>query len=229
MMDDADVISSRVYRYQIAKRNQMLARELAELQPRVALDLGCGVGFHSLVIDRHTQERVLISDLSENALAEAMNLDFSNPVMSICCDARRFRAPAETDLDFVHIAGLLHHIPQDIGDCIASFSRYLQSGGHVVVDEPSIYNPLTTLSLRLSSADPTGRERPLSARHVGRLFERNGYRIALVQHYGLLVPPYLSVAGSPWVVKALSRVEDVLVRTPARYLVLRWRMHVVKT
>jgi predicted TPR repeat methyltransferase len=78
MMDDEDVISSRVYRYQIARRNQMLARELVELQPRVALDLGCGVGFHSLTIDQYTREKVLLSDLSQNALSAAEGLNFRN-------------------------------------------------------------------------------------------------------------------------------------------------------
>jgi SAM-dependent methyltransferase len=149
-------------------------------------------------------------------------------VVTICCDARQFTAPDGTALDFVHIAGLLHHIPQHIGECIDSFSRYVKPGGHVVVDEPSLYNPLTTLSMKLSAADPTGEERPLSVRHVRRSFESRGYSIGLVDYYGLLVPPFLMVSGTPWAVKALTLVENSLVRTPARHLFLRWRMRAVR-
>jgi SAM-dependent methyltransferase len=228
ILEDKDFVPSRVYKYQIKKRNQMLAEDLKGLKIKAALDLGCGTGFHSKEIDKKTQGLLVLSDLSRKALEKTKNLGLKNKTMLVCCDAARFSLPKTRELDFVHIAGMLHHIPKKIPQCISSFARYMPSGALVVIDEPNKFNPANFLLMKASKADPTGEERPLSAGKVKAELERNGFEVKQLKYYGLLVPAFLMLSGKKTILGFFEKLDTSLGKTPLRLLFFRWRLKAVK-
>ncbi len=228
ILKNKDFVPSRVYKYQIKKRNQMLASDLKGLKIKTALDLGCGTGFHSKEIDSHTRSLLVLSDISKKALEKTKRLGLDNKVQLVCCDAAKFSLPKKQNIDLVHIAGMLHHIPNKIPQCISSFARYMPSGALIVVDEPNKFNPANFLLMKLSKADPTGKERPLSAGKVKSELEKKGFEVKALKYYGLFVPAFLMLFGNKTLLRFFEKLDAAIERTPFRILFFRWHLKAVK-
>jgi len=224
ILEEKDFVPSRIYKYQIKKRNRLLAAELKGVKVKNALDLGCGTGFHSQELDKHTEKTLILSDLSKKALSQAAKMKFGNKVTGICCDASNFKLANSQEIGLVHIAGMLHHIPSKADKCISSFSKYTRKGSLVIVDEPNKFNPLNFFLMRLSKADPTGEERPLSAMAIAKDFKKQGYAIKSTAYYGFFVPPFLWISGNKALLAFFERLDCLLAKTPIKYLFFRWRL-----
>lgn len=229
MHHDEDIIPSKIYRYQIEFRKNMLRQELQGRRFGTSLDLGCGIGLNSTVLDEFTSGTLILSDISDEALKQASARKYKNKILKVKSDGADFRLQRPQKIDLVHICGVLHHLPGHIEECIANFSRYTKAGSWVVVDEPSSLNPLTRLIMKLSHADPVGDERPLRLSKILKIFAKNGYHPRNIMYYSFFVPFGLLISTNHGFISFLEKIDLLLGRSPLRSIGLRWRVVLQKS
>ena len=215
---EEDYIPREIYLYQIGLRNEIIRKRLGSGKVPAILDLGCGTGFHLLELQKHA-DLLVGTDLSLGALKECRKLydaDF------ILCDVRHLPFREKT-FDVIWIAGLLHHIPHDVGPALCqNIAPSLKSGGLLLIDEPNVGNPANIVNMKLSKADPTGDEFPLSAEKVKRvLWEKSQFTILSCDFYGLLAP--LGILSQIHVLQmAFLKFDTLLEGTFLKHVLLRW-------
>jgi SAM-dependent methyltransferase len=213
-----DYIPKEIYLHQIALRNEKIRKCLKDLSYEVILDLGCGTGFHLSELTKHASTMVG-TDLSFGALKECKKRYDAEFVL---CDARHlpFR---ERSFDVIWIAGLLHHIPDYVHPTVRNnISPIMKKGALIFIDEPNAKNPVNFVNMKLSKADPTGDERPLSAHFVtGALLEENAFQVISCEFYGLL-SPIGAILSNPDFQKFFQWFDIQFGKSLLRKMALRW-------
>jgi SAM-dependent methyltransferase len=181
---EEDIIPKNVYLYQIQKRNHIIRQILAGKKYGIVLDLGCGTGFHIGVLSDYAEHLIGV-DISFGALRQCRR---KYPGDYVVCDIHHI--PFKPNIiDFIWIAGVLHHVPRDLDHVIKnSLDRILKNNGYFLIDEPNKFNPFNHLILKISMADPTGNERPLSLSSVIKILNKNNLEIVKSIHYEFFIP-----------------------------------------
>jgi len=213
-----DYIPKEIYLHQIALRNEKIHKLLEINTYGFVLDLGCGTGFHLAELAKHA-EIMVGTDISLGALKECRkkyDADF------VLCDVLHlpFR---EQSFDVIWIAGLLHHIPHHVRPAIQdNISPVMKRGALLLIDEPNAYNPANFVNMKLSKADPTGDERPLSAQLVTcALTGENTFQVISCEFYGLLSPAGALIRNQS-LINIFVEFDAWLGKTPLRKVLLRW-------
>jgi SAM-dependent methyltransferase len=127
----------------------------ADLNGKLVLDVGCGMGRYAEVATRWGA-RVVGIDLSQAVEAAASNLADRGAAI---LQADAFRLPfAPESFDFIYSLGVLHHTP-DCERAVKGLERFLKPGGTLSVWLYSAYNPWYRMSDRYRSLTrrmPTG-------------------------------------------------------------------------
>jgi len=137
------------------------------------------------------------------------------------CDINYLPFKPDT-LDCIWIAGVLHHVPENLKVIISkNLSDVLKRGGFLIIDEPNKLNPLNYLILMLSKADPTGNEKPLSLYHVKKILENSNMKIISSDTYELFSPIGLVLKNTS-IFRISEDVDLLLQHSFFRSFLLRW-------
>ncbi len=110
-----DYISKDVYKFQINLRNEIINKCISNKRFKNTLDLGCGTGFHLETLSKFS-EKLIAVDMSFGALKESKkNIECDY----IVCDINKLPFKDNT-IDFIWIAGVLHHVPNDLKSLISN-------------------------------------------------------------------------------------------------------------
>ncbi|MDO8872112.1 MAG: class I SAM-dependent methyltransferase [Methanoregula sp.] len=218
-----DIIPRDVYCYQIGLRDQIIKNLLGDKKFGNVLDLGCGTGFHQKTLGRYA-EYLIGADMSFGALVECKRLFFGEYLV---CDIN-YLPFKENSLDCIWIAGVLHHVPDNLVNVITNnIARTLKRGGIILIDEPNRWNPLNYLILKLSKADPTGEERPLSSGTVRKILIDSNLKIVRAEWYEFFAPFGLLLKNT-FFFQICESADSFLKRSPLRSILLRWVIYAKK-
>lgn len=220
---EEDYIPTEVYMHQINLRNYVINQALSNKKFQYIVDLGCGTGFHLKTLDKYAVN-LLACDMSFGALKESKK---HVKCEYIVCDINRLPFKPNT-IDFIWIAGVLHHVPDNLNNVIGNnISTILKKDGLLLVDEPNKFNLFNYLNMKLSKADPTGDERPLSMYYVIKLLRINNFIILDSSLYELL-SPFGALFHNKLVLKFGVLFDKVLSKTPLKLILLRWHIFAKK-
>jgi len=124
-------------------------------------------------------------------------------------------------IDFIWIAGVLHHLPNEVNTIISNISYIIKKDGFVLIDEPNKLNLFNYLNMRLSKADPTGRERPLSLNKIKRLLLANNFTILKSDTYEFISPIGL-IFNKNIVINLCNTLDSYINKTFLKAFSLRW-------
>lgn len=214
---EEDYIPKDVYMHQINLRNNIIDQSLSGKKFDYAVDLGCGTGFHLETLNKYTTN-LIGCDMSFGALKESKkNLKCEY----IVCDVNALPFKPGT-VDLIWIAGVLHHVPDDLENVIGNnISSVLKKNGLLLIDEPNKFNLFNYLNMKLSKADPTGDERPLSLYFIKRLLANNNFKVSNSNPYELF-SPFGVLLKNEFILKFASFFDRILSKTPVKLIFLRW-------
>lgn len=181
-----------------------------KISGREVLEIGCSSGSDAQLYSSFC-ERYVGVDLSDEGIRKATERNLPNAEFQVC-DAHKLPFP-DRSFDAVIVNGLLHHL--DLELALGEISRVLRNGGVLILREPLGTNPVFGLYRLMTPAARTVDERPFTfgdLKLLGRFF-----RPQAVTYFG-----FLSVASAfarfPAVRSSFTAIDDVLARTPLKYL-----------
>jgi SAM-dependent methyltransferase len=180
--------------------------------------LGCGTGFHLITLSRYSKN-LIGTDMSLCALKECkknINVDCDY----IVCDIKKLPFKSNA-IDFVWVSGVLHHIPRYLDVAINNISRILSHNGFVLIDEPNRLNFFNYINMKLSKADPTGKERPISLNNIERLLKMNNF-VALESNLYEFFSPIGIIVKSNFILNLFILLDRYMNRTFLKNFQLRW-------
>jgi len=220
---EKDIIPGEIYRYQIGLRDKIIKNLLGDQKFRYVLDLGCGTGFHQRTLGRYA-EYLIGADMSFGALVECKKHFCGEYVV---CDVNSLPFK-ENSLDCIWIAGVLHHVPDNLVNVITNnITCALKKGGIILIDEPNGWNPLNYLILKLSKADPTGKERPLSSGYVSTILRNSNLKIIRLEWYEFF-SPFGVLLKNTFFFQVCESADSFLKRSVLRSFLLRWVLYAKK-
>lgn len=214
---EEDYIPKDVYIHQINLRNDIINQSLSNKKFEYAVDLGCGTGFHLKTLSKYAAN-LIACDMSFGALKESKKHVICEYVV---CDINRLPFKSNT-IDLIWIAGVLHHVPDDLENVIGNnISSVLKKNGLLLADEPNKFNIFNYVNMKLSKADPTGDERPLSLYSVKKLLTNNNFKILNSRTYELFSPAGALLKNQS-ILKLATLFDNLLSKTPLKLILLRW-------
>jgi ubiquinone/menaquinone biosynthesis C-methylase UbiE len=179
------------------------------IKGKKVLEVGCSSGRDAEHYTRYAGEFTGI-DISDAAIAQANGKDLPNATF-LCTDGHVLPFADET-FDCVIVNALLHHL--DLGQAFTEIARVLRPNGCLVFKEPLGTNPFFQAYRAITPAARTVDERPFTFADLA-LMKRH-FVVEDVQWYGFLniLSAFTRGAG---VRSVLTRVDDVISRTPVRY------------
>lgn len=211
-----DYIPKYIYEYQINLRDNIINRCMKNRKFKYVIDLGCGTGFHLKTLSQYSENLIGV-DISFNALKECKRVAKCDCVV---CDVKRL--PFKNNMiDFIWIAGVLHHVPDELNDVISNLSRILKDNGLILIDEPNKLNIFNYINMKLSKADPTGKERPMSLKNVGKILNSNDIVILESELYELFTPIGILLKNGT-ILNLSVALDKFISRTFLRNIQLRW-------
>lgn len=220
---EEDYIPKDVYIHQINLRNEIINQSISNKRFKYAVDLGCGTGFHLKTLNKYATN-LIACDMSFGALKESKKHVKCEYVV---CDINNLPFKPGT-IDFLWIAGVLHHVPDDLENVVGNnISSVLKKEGLLLIDEPNKFNLFNYINMKLSKADPTGDERPLSLYTIKKLLEDNDFRILNASSYELF-SPLGALLKSEFILKLGISFDNLLGKTPLKLILLRWHIFAKK-
>lgn len=211
-----DYIPKDVYKFQINLRNEIINKCLSNKKFKNTLDLGCGTGFHLKSLSKYSENLIGI-DMSVGALKESKkNIECEY----IVCDINKLPFKDNT-IDFIWIAGVLHHVPNDLKPLISNLRNIMRNGSIILIDEPNKLNIFNYINMKLSKADPTGKERPLSLNKVERFLQKNNFTILESDLYEFFSPIGL-IFSNNFILNLCILLDKYLHRTFLKKISFRW-------
>jgi ubiquinone/menaquinone biosynthesis C-methylase UbiE len=221
-----DYIPKSVYLYQIQLRNEFINKSIANKKFNYVLDIGCGTGFHINTLFKYADNLIGI-DMSVGALKECKISKKDYFADFIVCDIN-YLPFKKNSIDCIWISGVLHHVPNDLENIICNTLAYIMKiGGFVLVDEPNKLNLFNYFNMKLSKADPTGEERPLSLSYVGNLLKCNNFEILRSEYYEFFSPIGI-LLDNPKLFKILNYMDHIIQRSFFKLILLRWNIYAKK-
>lgn len=218
-----DYIPKNVYIHQIELRNKIIDRFLMGKKFKYTVDLGSGTGFHLQTLGKYT-ENLIATDISMGALRESKK---HNNCQFIACDVNNLPFKPET-VDFIWVAGVLHHVPEHLNNVISNnIAPALKKDGLILIDEPNKFNLFNYVNMKLSKADPTGEERPLSLKKIEELLGKKNFTIIDSDIYELFSPIGV-LLNSTIAVNICSSVDEFFNHCFLKILLLRWFIYAKK-
>lgn len=224
MYEDKDIIPSNAYRYQIQLRKNMLEQELKNKTFDVVLDLGCGIGINSVVLDKFTTKLLVLSDLSKEAITAAKSHKYKNKIITKVSDAKEFKINLNSKINLVHICGVLHHLPSDLDECISNLKKHTAKKAIIIVDEPNALNFFWRIVMKLSNADPVGNERPLLLSNILKKFKRCSYLPKTISYYVYFTPLLSTLTNNTRILAICEKIDLAISKTPLKIFGWRWRI-----
>ena len=216
---EEDYIPKDVYIHQINLRNNIINQSLSNKKFEYAVDLGCGTGFHLKTLSKYAAN-LIACDMSFGALKESKKHVKCEYVV---CDINRLPFKPNT-IDLIWIAGVLHHVPDDLENVIGNnISSVLKKNGLLLADEPNKFNIFNYVNMKLSKADQTGDERPLSLYSVKKLLTNNNFKILNSRTYELF-SPLGALLKNQSILKLATLFDNLLSKTPLKLILLRWHI-----
>lgn len=212
-----DILPSRIYNYQINKRNDRIDRLVDNVT--IVLDVGCGTGFHTQELMKKA-EKVISTDVSFNAVKNAKKKINNKKVEFLVCDASTIPL-IDDSVDMTLISGVLHHIPEKITKSLANISKITKN--QILIDEPNKIL-LWYIIMRLSKADPVGNETPLDADKIIEELKKNGFSKISLSYWGFLVQIALGIRLN-FLAKFLEQLEKNLEKYLGRRFYFRWTIN----
>jgi SAM-dependent methyltransferase len=218
-----DYIPKDVYIHQIQLRNEIIDKCLSGKKFKYVLDLGCGTGFHLKTLNQYAETLIGV-DMSFGALKQSKK---SLKCEYVVCDVNRLPFKPNT-IDCIWIAGVLHHVPNDLENVIGNnITDILKEGGVILIDEPNKLNPFNFANMKLSKADPTGNERPLSLSRVKELLIQYDFEILSATFYEHFSPLGVLTKNRA-LIDLVNHFDDLLNKTFLRIFSLRWIIYAKK-
>lgn len=218
-----DYIPERVYSYQINLRNELINKLLTNRKYKYVVDLGSGTGFHLKTLGKYA-ERLIATDMSFGALKESKKSNSNCEY--IVCDINKLPFKPGT-IDLIWIAGVLHHVPKDLDNVIGNnIAITLMKNGVLLIDEPNMH-VLNYLNMKLSKADPTGKERPLPLKKIEELLRKKDFTIIESDIYELFSPIGVFF-NNTFLVKICNSLDKLLNHSFLKFLLLRWFIYAKK-
>jgi SAM-dependent methyltransferase len=219
-----DYIPKNVYIHQIGLRNRLIDRLLAGKKFKHVVDIGSGTGFHLHTLGKYA-DNLIATDISMSALKESKK---HNNCQFVVCDVNKLPFKPGT-IDLIWIAGVLHHVPKDLDNVISNnLAPALKKDGIILIDEPNKFNFFNYLNMKLSKADPTGDERPLSARKIRELLQKNRISIITTEHYELFEPLGVFLKNDISI-KICGAIDRFIYHTPFSIFCIRWFIYARKS
>jgi SAM-dependent methyltransferase len=218
-----DYIPKNVYIHQIGLRNRLIDRLLAGKKFKHVVDIGSGTGFHLHTLGKYA-DNLIATDISMSALKESKK---HNNCQFVVCDVNKLPFKPGT-IDLIWIAGVLHHVPKDLDNVISNnLAPALKKDGIILIDEPNKLNFLNYLNMKLSKADPTGDERPLSLKHIITIFEKNNFITIEAEPYELF-GPISGLINLAIVAKICHMLDKFISHTFLKIICIRWYIYAIK-
>jgi len=90
-----------------------------------------------------------------------------------------------------------------------------------LIDEPNKFNLFNFINMKLSKADPTGDERPLSLYFVKKLLKNNDFQILNSSSYELL-SLFGAVLKNELILRLATFCDNFFSKIPLKLILLRW-------
>jgi SAM-dependent methyltransferase len=147
-----------------APENRFILRHMGDLNGRLLLDVGCGVGQASVYFALKGARCVAV-DCSGGmvGVTSALAAKHGVAIEAKQMDAARLEFADDT-FDVVYASNLLHHT--DAVETLREMHRVVKPGGKVCFWDPLAYNPAINVYRRMAKGVRTVHERPLTARIV---------------------------------------------------------------
>jgi SAM-dependent methyltransferase len=221
-----DYIPKSVYFYQIQLRNEFITKSIEYKKFNYILDMGCGTGFHLNTLSHYANNLIGI-DMSFGALKECKKSDNSYFVDFVVCDIK-YLPFKKKSIDCIWIAGVLHHMPNDLETIFCNnVTPILKNNGFLLIDEPNKLNFFNFINMKLSKADPTGEERPLSLSYVENLLKCNNFEILKSEYYEFFSPLGI-LLNSTFMLKLFCFIDRIMQRSFTKIILLRWNISAKK-
>lgn len=218
-----DYVPRDVYINQIKTRDKIIEKFLSGKKYHIIVDVGSGTGFHSNTLRKYA-DIVIATDLSFGALKD--NKKKNPECQFVVCDINQLPFK-KGSVDVIWIAGVLHHVPDSLDTAIKNLSYILRTNGIAIIDEPNKYNLINHINMKLSKADPTGDEKPLSLKNVTNIFNKNDCDLVESKYYGFF-SPLASVLKEKNIGNIFSRLDILIEKSFLRHFAFRWYISLLK-
>lgn len=170
------------------------------------LEIGCGAGFSATYL-QGTYSRYVGVDYSRRLIDFANQKNSFKDVEFICADLMDLTALGLFDV--ILMIGVLHHVERP-REAILQLSKYLNSNGVIIANEPSKTNVAIRILRKFRKRmdkDYSPNQREYSADELSSLFAECGLVDLHVRPQGLLSTPLAEVLIKPqWLMVPISKI-----------------------
>lgn len=189
----------------VLARHLELILEMAKLEGRSVIDVGCGDGFSTFRFwDRAHPARMAGVDPAENAIKVADRKRGERPIEFKVLDGDRVPFD-DSSFDVAIVQGVLHHAdrPRD------TIKEALRVAREIVILEPNGLNPGLKLLEKVSTYHREHNERSYTRRRLRAWVEAAGGRV-VDERFGVFVP----IFSPTWLARPMAAAEPLVERTP---------------
>lgn len=186
--------------------NYYYGKLFKEIENKVVLEYGCGLGNHSFELAEYAKE-VYSIDISDVAIEKAKELAKQkgiNNIHFIVMNAEVLNFP-NNYFDVVCGTSIIHHL--DLEASYSELSRVLKKSGKAYFIEPLGHNPLINLFRKFTSNLRTEDEHPLRTKDINKL--NNHFHIINIRYYYLLSLLAIPFRSQKYFSKLLYKLNSI--------------------
>lgn len=143
-----------------------IKRLLPELGKKTIVDLGCGTGIFTFLLEGFAPKKIIGIDLSEEMLniAKRKAVKLSSKAEFICYDASKCRDVIHSQADFIFSSTTSHYI-RNIEELFMNVARSLKNGGECIF---SIIHPLYSAMYPIEHGDKFPNDEEWTIRYLDK-------------------------------------------------------------